>query len=188
MEESPPPSGRPRCRWPWWASASAILPKKRPIQLPAGWRTDHRCLCQYFAAGLLRSVETVQINVSFGHAEHDAHAGNRAQPGRGGRAGLYQLLRPTTLLAHHFDPAIGLRLWAELADAGLSAHLRLFRRYAAALYARQRLVRHVLEGGYAARSCEPPGQYEFNTSEKEIMEILAGDLDVLLPGAVEWRA
>ena len=33
-----------------------------------------------------------------------------------------------------------------------------------------------------------PGEYEFNTSEKEIMEILAGDLDVLLPGAVEWRA
>jgi uncharacterized protein YaiE (UPF0345 family) len=32
-----------------------------------------------------------------------------------------------------------------------------------------------------------PGDYEFNTSEKEIMEILAGDLDVLLPGAVEWR-
>lgn len=33
-----------------------------------------------------------------------------------------------------------------------------------------------------------PGEYEFNTSEKEIMEILAGDLDVLLPGATEWRA
>ena len=33
-----------------------------------------------------------------------------------------------------------------------------------------------------------PGDYEFNTSEKEIMEILAGDLDVLLPGANEWRA
>ena len=33
-----------------------------------------------------------------------------------------------------------------------------------------------------------PGEYEFNTSEKEIMEILAGDLDVLLPGTVEWRA
>ena len=33
-----------------------------------------------------------------------------------------------------------------------------------------------------------PGEYEFNTSEKEIVEILSGDLDVLLPGAVEWRA
>ncbi len=33
-----------------------------------------------------------------------------------------------------------------------------------------------------------PGEYEFNTSEKEIMEIIAGDLDVLLPGSAEWRA
>jgi hypothetical protein len=33
-----------------------------------------------------------------------------------------------------------------------------------------------------------PGSYEFNTSEKEIVEILAGDLEVLLPGAAEWRA
>jgi hypothetical protein len=32
-----------------------------------------------------------------------------------------------------------------------------------------------------------PGEYEFNTSEKEIMEILEGDLDVLLPGANEWK-
>ncbi|HEY1057756.1 MAG TPA: pyrimidine/purine nucleoside phosphorylase [Limnobacter sp.] len=27
-----------------------------------------------------------------------------------------------------------------------------------------------------------PGEYEFGTSEKEIMEILAGELDVCLPG------
>jgi purine/pyrimidine-nucleoside phosphorylase len=33
-----------------------------------------------------------------------------------------------------------------------------------------------------------PGDYEFNTSEKEIMEIFAGDLNVLLPGKVEWMA
>ena len=32
-----------------------------------------------------------------------------------------------------------------------------------------------------------PGEYEFNTSEKEIMEILAGDLDILLPGTADWR-
>jgi purine/pyrimidine-nucleoside phosphorylase len=31
-----------------------------------------------------------------------------------------------------------------------------------------------------------PGDYEFGTAEKEIMEILAGDLDVLLPGAAGW--
>jgi len=28
-----------------------------------------------------------------------------------------------------------------------------------------------------------PGDYEFGTAEKEIIEILAGNLDVLLPGA-----
>ncbi len=32
-----------------------------------------------------------------------------------------------------------------------------------------------------------PGEYEFSTGDKEIMEILAGDLDVLLPGATEWK-
>ncbi len=32
-----------------------------------------------------------------------------------------------------------------------------------------------------------PGEYEFNTAEKEIMEIISGDLTVLLPGSQEWR-
>jgi hypothetical protein len=32
-----------------------------------------------------------------------------------------------------------------------------------------------------------PGDYEFGTAYKEIMEILAGDLDVLLPGSAEWQ-
>ncbi|MFC4811048.1 pyrimidine/purine nucleoside phosphorylase [Paenibacillus sp. GCM10023250] len=31
-----------------------------------------------------------------------------------------------------------------------------------------------------------PGDYEFGTDAKEIMEILAGDLKVLLPGDTEW--
>lgn len=31
-----------------------------------------------------------------------------------------------------------------------------------------------------------PGEYEFGTAEKEIMEILAGELDVCLPGA-DWQ-
>jgi uncharacterized protein YaiE (UPF0345 family) len=31
-----------------------------------------------------------------------------------------------------------------------------------------------------------PGDYEFSTAEKEIMEIFAGNLDVMLPGAVGW--
>lgn len=32
-----------------------------------------------------------------------------------------------------------------------------------------------------------PGEYEFNTAEKEIMEIFAGDLEVLLPGSTGWK-
>lgn len=31
-----------------------------------------------------------------------------------------------------------------------------------------------------------PGEYEFGTADKEIMEILAGKLEVLLPGEEEW--
>lgn len=32
-----------------------------------------------------------------------------------------------------------------------------------------------------------PGEYEFGTGDKEIMEILSGDLDVSLPGVEGWR-
>ena len=32
-----------------------------------------------------------------------------------------------------------------------------------------------------------PGKYEFNTDKKEIMEILQGEVDVLLPDETEWR-
>jgi purine/pyrimidine-nucleoside phosphorylase len=32
-----------------------------------------------------------------------------------------------------------------------------------------------------------PGEYEFNTDAKEIMEIISGDLDVLLPGEAGWK-
>lgn len=31
-----------------------------------------------------------------------------------------------------------------------------------------------------------PGEYEFGTGKKEIMEIMAGNLEVLLPGSNEW--
>lgn len=31
-----------------------------------------------------------------------------------------------------------------------------------------------------------PGEYEFGTSQKEIMDILAGELSVLLPDRAEW--
>ena len=32
-----------------------------------------------------------------------------------------------------------------------------------------------------------PGDYEFGTADKEIMEIFAGELEILLPGAGEWK-
>lgn len=31
-----------------------------------------------------------------------------------------------------------------------------------------------------------PGEYEFNTAEKELMEIYSGEVDVLLPEAEDW--
>lgn len=32
-----------------------------------------------------------------------------------------------------------------------------------------------------------PGQYEFGTGDKELMEILAGKVTVLLPGSEKWE-
>ena len=32
-----------------------------------------------------------------------------------------------------------------------------------------------------------PGEYEFGTADQELMEILAGKLEVLLPGETGWR-
>lgn len=33
-----------------------------------------------------------------------------------------------------------------------------------------------------------PGDYEFGTDTKEIMEIMSGDLDVQLPNASDWQS
>jgi uncharacterized protein YaiE (UPF0345 family) len=33
-----------------------------------------------------------------------------------------------------------------------------------------------------------PGEYEFKTAEKEIMEILSGNLEVQLPGSGGWQS
>jgi len=33
-----------------------------------------------------------------------------------------------------------------------------------------------------------PGEYEFGTADKEIMEILSGELEVMLPETNEWLA
>jgi len=32
-----------------------------------------------------------------------------------------------------------------------------------------------------------PGEYEFGTAQAEVMEILAGELEVLLPGNPQWQ-
>jgi len=32
-----------------------------------------------------------------------------------------------------------------------------------------------------------PGEYEFNTDQKEIIEIISGKLEVLLPGSEKWE-
>ena len=32
-----------------------------------------------------------------------------------------------------------------------------------------------------------PGDYEFGTADKELMEIMSGELEVLLPGSDEWQ-
>ncbi len=32
-----------------------------------------------------------------------------------------------------------------------------------------------------------PGEFEFSTSDKEIMDIQSGELDVLLPGETAWK-
>lgn len=32
-----------------------------------------------------------------------------------------------------------------------------------------------------------PGEYEFGTADKELMEILAGKMDILLPGSDAWQ-
>lgn len=32
-----------------------------------------------------------------------------------------------------------------------------------------------------------PGDYEFGTADKEIMEVLGGSMTVLLPGETEWQ-
>jgi len=33
-----------------------------------------------------------------------------------------------------------------------------------------------------------PGEYEFSTGEKELMEIMSGEMEVLLPGENAWKS
>lgn len=32
-----------------------------------------------------------------------------------------------------------------------------------------------------------PGEYEFGTADKEIMEVLGGSMEILLPAATDWK-
>jgi uncharacterized protein YaiE (UPF0345 family) len=32
-----------------------------------------------------------------------------------------------------------------------------------------------------------PGEYEFGTAEREVMEVLGGEMKVLLPGSAQWQ-
>ena len=32
-----------------------------------------------------------------------------------------------------------------------------------------------------------PGEYEFSTGDAEVMEIMTGELDIMLPGARDWK-
>lgn len=44
------------------------------------------------------------------------------------------------------------------------------------------------DGSYKTLGIMMPGDYEFGTEAAEIMEMLAGEVDVLLPGEAEWRS
>lgn len=43
------------------------------------------------------------------------------------------------------------------------------------------------DGSYKTLGVMLPGQYEFGTAAPEIMEMLAGEVSVLLPGETEWK-
>jgi purine/pyrimidine-nucleoside phosphorylase len=43
------------------------------------------------------------------------------------------------------------------------------------------------DGGPATIGVIAPGEYEFGTATKEIMTVVSGELDVMLPGSTEWK-
>lgn len=45
---------------------------------------------------------------------------------------------------------------------------------------------HFADGTRKTLGIMMPGEYEFGTAEKEIMEILAGDMEIQLPGS-DWQ-
>lgn len=44
------------------------------------------------------------------------------------------------------------------------------------------------DGSYKTLGIMLPGDYEFGTEAPEVMEMLAGEVEVLLPGETEWKA
>ena len=44
------------------------------------------------------------------------------------------------------------------------------------------------DGSYKTLGIMMPGDYEFGTEAAEIMEMMAGEVEVLLPGETEWQA
>jgi len=43
------------------------------------------------------------------------------------------------------------------------------------------------DGSFKTLGIMMPGDYKFETAEKELMEITAGDCDILLPEATQWQ-
>ncbi|QKI88834.1 pyrimidine/purine nucleoside phosphorylase [Thiomicrorhabdus xiamenensis] len=43
------------------------------------------------------------------------------------------------------------------------------------------------DGSYKTLGIMMPGDYEFGTEAAEIMEFMAGEVEVLLPGEIEWK-
>ncbi len=46
---------------------------------------------------------------------------------------------------------------------------------------------HFSDGSIKTLGFMLPGEYIFNTADKELMEIIDGDLEVLLPGSKQWQ-
>ncbi len=44
------------------------------------------------------------------------------------------------------------------------------------------------DGSFKTLGIMMPGEYEFGTEVAEVMEFLAGEVEVLLPGESEWKA
>lgn len=44
------------------------------------------------------------------------------------------------------------------------------------------------DGSFKTLGIMMPGDYKFGTSEKELMEITAGDCEILLPESTQWQS